>query len=572
MNFAMNRPSPCRQLPAIRSNRPLGAPRPFSTFRLLGAPRPLSTFRPLGASRLLRYLLSACALLAIAVEAAAQATEPIPTRAETGADALPPQIAPIEAPFYMPQLGKPAIRDTVVRLEPLPRGASCTASIQTAIDRLSAAGGGRVQLAAGCWNTGRILLKSGIELHLEEGAELHFSGETADYLPVVHTTNEGVELLSLGACIYACGAHDIALTGRGRLIGPADGEVRRAVSQNEVPIDPDMPLAERIFDGREGSPAMLPTFFGPVDCRNVYLEGVTFERTAFWNVAPVYCQQVVIRGIRVNSFGIPRGDGIDLTCCRYVLVEYVTTDCGDDNIAVKGGRDEHGYRRDRASEHIVIRRCLALRGMGGLTVGTETAGWVRNLYVHDCVCDGTRVGIRLKTRRTRGGGGENLYFERIRLSTEAGAMAWEMLGTAPRLPVPALTHLTPSFRNVSIRQVIVDGCRELIHVQGLPENPARNIRIEQVTADTRRDTTRSAYGRYKPKPSPWVIDLADADGITLRDLRIVSSREGIRLLDVRDALFERVHFDFGESGPQLVVAGDATRDLRFVACTPQLTP
>lgn len=521
-------------------------------------------------------LLLACSLATFS--AAAQVTEPIPTRSEVGADALPAEIAPIEAPFYMPQLRKPHFRDVTVRLEPRTDASLCTADIQQAIDHLSQAGGGRVVLAPGHWYTGRIVLKSGVELHVEEGAEVRFSGETADFLPAVFTTNAGVELYSLGACIYACDAHDIALTGRGRLIGPAQGgTIRQGRPQNDGDIDPDTPVANRIFDGREGRTIQLPTFFGPIGCRNVYLEGVSFENTAFWNVAPVYCENVVIRGIRVSSYGIPCGDGVDLTCCRNVLVEYVTTDCGDDNIAVKGGRNEFGYRVGRASENIVVRRCLALRGMGGLTVGSETAGWIRNLYAHDCVCDGTRVGIRLKTRRPRGGGGENLHFERIRLRTEAGAMAWEMLGTAnfvgglsSRLPAPALTHLTPAFRNVTIRQVIVDGCRELIYVQGIPESPARNIRIENVTADTRRDTTRTAYGVFKPKPSPYVIDLVDVDGITLRDIEAVSSKRAIRLVDVRDALFENVRLDLGSAELQQEISGDMTRNLRFESCSPAM--
>ena len=524
-------------------------------------------------NRILTLLFSLAAL-----SAAAQVTEPVPTRAETGADACPAAIAPIEAPFYMPQLGKPLFRDVDVRLEARADGALRTRQIQQAIDRLAREGGGRVVLGRGVWPTGRLVLKSGVELHVEEGAEVRFSGEVEDFLPAVFTTNAGVELYSLGACIYAEGQHDIALTGRGRLIGPAlGGSIRAGRPQNDGDIDPDTPVAERLFDGRNGRGIQLPTFFGPIGCRNVYLEGVSFEQTAFWNVAPVYCENVVIRGIRVSSFGTPCGDGVDITCCRNVLVEYVTTDCGDDNIAVKGGRNEFGYRVNRASENIVVRRCLALRGMGGLTVGSETAGWIRNLYAHDCVCDGTRVGIRLKTRRPRGGGGENLFFERIRLKTEAGALAWEMLGTAnfvgglsARLPAPALTHLTPAVRNVSIREVIVEGCRELIYVQGIPESPARNIRIENVTADTRRDTSVSAYGVYKPKPSPYVIDLVDVDGIVLRNIRATTDKRDIRLVDVREGLFENIVLDLRGGELRTEISGDGTRCLRFERCEPAI--
>ncbi len=515
---------------------------------------------------------------AFALSAAAQTTERIPTRDEVGADAMPAAIAPIEAPFYMPDLQKPAFRDVVVRLTTDGSQRMRTRDIQQAIDRLSQEGGGRVVLAAGEWHTGRIELKSNIELHIEQGAVVRFSGEVEDFLPVVFTTNAGVELYSLGACIYANGAENIAVTGKGRLIGPAEGgSIRKGRPQNDGEISPETPVEERIFDGQAGRTFQLPTFFGPINCKQVYLEGLSFENTAFWNIAPVYCENVIIRGIKVSSYGIPCGDGVDITCCRHVLVEYVTTDCGDDNIAIKGGRNEFGYRVNRASENIVVRHCLALRGMGGLAVGSETAGWIRNLYAHDCVCDGTRVGIRLKTRRPRGGGGENLYFERIRLKTEAGAMAWEMLGTsnfvgglAARLPAPPLTHMTPAFRNVEIREVEVEGCRELVYIQGIPESPARNIRIEQVTADTRRDTSKTAYGVFKPKPSNYVIDIVDADGVTLRNFKVVSDKNELRIVDGRNIAFEQIDLDLQGRELKTEISGEMVRNLRFEGCTPAI--
>ena len=498
----------------------------------------------------------------------------IPTRGEVGAACLPAEIAPIEAPFYMPQLQKPTFPDREVKLYPDADGKMQTRQIQQAIDRLSKQGGGRVTLTNGDWFTGRIILKSNVELHTEEGCTVHFSGEVEDYLPVVFTTNAGVELYSLGACIYANGAENIALTGKGRLVGPAHGgSIREGRPQNDGEIDPDTPVEERIFDGKKGRMIQLPTFFGPINCKNVYLEGVSFEQTAFWNVAPVYCENVIIRGIRISSFGQPCGDGVDITCCRYVLVEYVTTDCGDDNIVIKGGRNEFGYRVNRSSESIVVRHCLALRGMGGLTVGSETGGWCRNLYAHDCVCEGTRVGIRLKTRRPRGGGGENLYFERIRLKTEAEAMAWEMLGTsnfvgglASRLPAPPLTHLTPSFRNVTIRDVEVDGCRMLVYVQGIPESPARNILIENVWGDTRRDESISAYGHYKPQPKPYVIDIVDAEGVILRNFQIESGKRQIRIVDARNLTMEHVQIDVYGEEPEVELSGEMTRHIKFEGC------
>ena len=125
-------------------------------------------------------------------------------------------------------------------------------------------------------------------------------------------------------------------------------------------------------------------FISPINCTNVYVEGVSLENTAFWNVVPIYCDHVIIRGINVNSVGVPRGDGIDIESTRNVLIEYSTLACGDDCFTMKAGRGLDGLRVNKPTENVVVRYCLAREGHGGITVGSETAAVIRNLYVHDC--------------------------------------------------------------------------------------------------------------------------------------------------------------------------------------------
>src|SRR5690606_29122247 len=142
------------------------------------------------------------------------------------------------------------------------------------IDEVSAKGGGTGVVPKGIWKTGRIILKSNVNLHFADGAELHFSGDIRDYLPVVFTRTAGVEGMSLGACIYANGQQNIAITGNGRLVGPEQGgSVRKqAIGYGtfEEKIDMDKPASERIFDGHNGTSVFSPTFIGPVNCKDVY--------------------------------------------------------------------------------------------------------------------------------------------------------------------------------------------------------------------------------------------------------------------------------------------------------------
>src|SRR5690606_3832838 len=135
----------------------------------------------------------------------------------------------------------------------------------------------------------------------------------------------------------ANGQRNIAVTGKGRLIGPGNGSIRRQtmthdVIENVVPLD--RPVSGRVYEGRDGGIIFPPMMISPINCQEVYIEGVTLENSAFWNVVPVYCDQVIIRGITVNSVGIARGDGIDVESSRNVLIEYCTLNTGDDCLAI----------------------------------------------------------------------------------------------------------------------------------------------------------------------------------------------------------------------------------------------
>jgi len=458
-------------------------------------------------------------LLLFAQIASAQVTEQIPTAKEVGAKVCPAEIAPIGATFEgMPQLQRPAFPERTISIR------KTKGNIQRAIDQLAKRGGGHVIVPAGDWKSGRITLRDNIDLHLEAGASIHFSDKVEDYQPAVFTRNEGVELYSLGALIYANGARNIAVTGAGfdadgkplsRLIGPGKENDIYASRMDGLVVEDfinlNSPVEERIFDGTSlprtvlgpkllandsllqanEHAIFLPMFFAPVNCQNVLLEGVEFEEPLFWNITPVYCDSVIIRGCAVNSYG-GRTDGIDIESTRNVLIEYCTLACGDDCFTLKAGRAEDGLRVGRPTENVVIRYCLAERGPGGVTFGSETAGMIRRVYMHDCVFTSPNNGFYFKSRRNRGGGGEDLTFRRIRMKSPGRAFYFDMLGStfyvgelANRLPVRPITPLTPVFRRITMDQVLVESCKELILLKGLPESPVEDLTISHLEATTR---------------------------------------------------------------------------------------
>ena len=459
----------------------------------------------------------------------------IPTRQDVGPQAMTTEIAPIEAPFDMPQLQRPKISGKKIVVKMAKKGLS-TRAIQTAIDKMWKQGGGQVVIPAGHWQSGRIELKSNVELQLAEGCELHFSGCIEDYLPVVFTRDEGFEIMSLGAFIYANEQENIAITGRGKIVGPStDCEIYQINQEKAINIEkivfPDTPMSERVFDGTKGcGEVFLPKSIAPIRCKNVLIEGVTIDQGLYWNVVPQYCENVIIRGVTVNSFGHGRTDGIDIESSKNVLIEYCSLDCQDDCYTMKSGRNVEGVRIGIPTENVVVRHCLALRGAGGIVCGTEVAGGVKNIYCHDCVFDGTDQAVRVKTLRPRGGGVENLVVERIRANVKDYAFFCDMLGSikwggnlAKRLPAQPVNDYTPDFHTITIDNMVVEGCQQLVKAIGLPERPLRNVLFSNVKASCDQ-----------------LIKMRDTQGFVLKDADItakdptasIDGCTGVMLLDV----------------------------------------
>lgn len=487
------------------------------------------------------------------------------TKEQVGAEVMPDSIAAVSAPFPMPEFKRPEFPDFSVSISKY--GASedhmNTGSIQQAIDEVGKKGGGKVVVPKGKWRTGRLILKSNVNLHFEPGAELYFSGEIEDFRPAVFTRHGGVEIMSLGACIYAYEEENIAITGSGTLYGPGEGSIRNQemtenVIEKFVPLE--KPVEERVYEGYNGESVLLPSFISPTKCRNVYIEGITLERTAFWNIVPVYCDNVIIRGVTVNSVGIPKGDGIDIVSSRNVLIEYSTLNNGDDCFTMKAGRGEDGIRVDKPTENVVVRYCLAKEGHGGITIGSETAGMVRNIYMHDCVFDNTMVGIRFKSRRPRGGGGENFIYERIRMNLRGTAFKWDMLGQemyvgelASRFPVREINELTPRFSNVRIRDILVENAETFVKIYGIPESPLKDVTLENIQVNNTRDFFRAS----------------DARNISFRNLKVKSDDSLMSLQNIQNLSFENAEFNVRGNDIYAEVKGDSVKNILFKNTRPE---
>ena len=296
-------------------------------------------------------------------------------------------------------------------------------AIQAAIDDAAAMGGGIVRIPEGTYYTGALVLKSGVELNLSDGATLRFMRNKSNtYYPVRFSRWEGVECMNFSPFIYADGAEDIAVTGTGTLDGAADefnwmpwkfgyfGEKDQQIQRerlftfNAERTDPE----QRIFDDTVSM--LRPPFIQFYRCRNVLIRDVRIANSPFWEVNPVLCDNVLIRGIHVET-NLYNNDGVDPECSRNVLIEDCYFQTGDDCIAIKSGRNQDGRRVGVPTANVVIRRNHFSNGHGGITIGSEISGGVHHIFADENSFDSPNLDypIRFKTNAKRGGSLDNIY-------------------------------------------------------------------------------------------------------------------------------------------------------------------
>jgi unsaturated rhamnogalacturonyl hydrolase len=367
-------------------------------------------------------------------------------------------------------------------------GAAVTAALQAAIAACHAAGGGRVVVPAGEWTTGAIRLLSNVNLHVAQGATLRFSTDPADY-PLVFTRWEGVECMNYSPLIYAWEQENIAVTGPGTLDGGADrdnwwgwndksrGPARQQAARDRLFAmgERGVPVAERVM----GDGAFLrPNFIQPYRCRNILIEGVTIVRSPMWELHPVLSSNITVRGVKISSHG-PNNDGFDPESCRDILVEDCVFDTGDDCIAIKAGRNGDGRRVGVPSENIVIRRCVMKDGHGGVVLGSECTGGIRNVFIEDCEMDSPELdrALRFKNNAVRGGVLENVFMRNVRI----GRVGEAVLTIDLLYEEGAQGPFRPVVRNVQLERITSTASPRVLFIRGFPGAVIDGIRIGNST-------------------------------------------------------------------------------------------
>jgi len=491
--------------------------------------------------------------------------------------------------FKMPAISEPVIPDytvTITDFGAVNGGVVLnTKAFADAINAVSEKGGGKVLIPSGVWLTGPILLKSRLELCAEEGAIIIFS-DNKDLYPLVETNFEGLSTWRCLSPIYGKGLEDIAFTGKG--VWDGSGDAWRFVKKNKVNEEQWKKLvasggivsedgeewypSEQFRNGMKGADQnirldlktkeefqAIRDFLRPVmlsiqNSKRVLIDGPTFQNSPAWCLHPFMIEDLIVRNTTVrNPWYSQNGDGIDVESCKNVLVENCSFDVGDDAICIKSGKDKDGRERGVACENLVIRKNIVYHGHGGVTVGSEMSGGVKNMHVSDCIFIGTDVGLRFKSNRGRGGVVESIFISGVQMKDiptfaisfnlyYGGRSASEMLeeeGVEIFAQPQPVSEETPQFKDIKISDITVSGAGQAVQLQGLPEMNLENVSLSDMKLATNKGIT-----------------IVDASGVKLDNIHLTTT-DGKALEIVNAKNVNITGFDYAFSHKdQITVHGD----------------
>jgi polygalacturonase len=343
-----------------------------------------------------------------------------------------------------------------------------TEAFSQAISAASKVGGGTVYVPAGIYLTGTIYFKSNINLQLAPGAVILFSDDINDY-DVVYSRWEGVEREVYSSCIYGADLENISITGFGTIDGQGEKWWKRH-ENNELKYP-------------------RPKLISFDNCNKVLIDGIKLTNSPSWTINPICCENVTINNVTIkNPANSPNTDGIDPDSCKNVHISNCHVDVGDDCIVIKSGTEDSIKRIP--CENITITNCTMVHGHGGVVIGSEMSGGVRNVVISNCVFEGTDRGVRMKTRRGRGGFVEDIRINNIIMKEVLCPLVFHLYYfcgpggddklTWDKAPYP-IDAKTPFFRRIHISNITAREVRAAAgYLYGLTEMPLEDITFDNI--------------------------------------------------------------------------------------------
>ena len=387
-----------------------------------------------------------------------------------------------------------------------------TKAFADAFAKIEKSGGGKLTLSKGQWLTGPIEIPGDTTLEISEGAEVFFIADPNLY-PPAFTRWEGVECYAMHPLIHASGKKNVTICGKGTVNGNGQPwwNLRKEKANQKEPIEDYEKALAKLNPGYENQPGggggrecqfLRPSFIEFINCENVTLEGITVKDSPFWTIHPLYTKKLTMRNLHVeNPYTAPNTDGIDIDSCEDVLVENCFVSVGDDGICIKSGSGPDGIRVNKPTKNVTVKNCTVRDAHGGIVIGSETAAPISGITAEDCDLSGTDRGIRIKSRRGRGGDIFDVTLKNLTMDDTLCPIAINMyykcgikdtkspLFSLEKLPV---TAETPKIHEVKISGIKAKGCKASAgFIVGLPESPITGLEISDCDISTDESSDRS---------------------------------------------------------------------------------
>ena len=244
------------------------------------------------------------------------------------------------------------------------------------------------------------------------------------------------------------------------------------------------------------------------------------------------CSNVTIDNVTINNpYDSPNTDGIDPESCSNIHISNCHVDVGDDCIAIKAGTE--GTAERVPCKNITITNCTMVHGHGGVVIGSEMSGSVENVTISNCVFTNTDRGIRLKSRRYRGGAVQDIRVDNVIMENVLCPFIanlyymWGPRGMDPDVvdknPAP-VTKDTPVFRRLHFSNMT---CKDVNasagHFFGLAEMYVEDCTFENVyisIADNAVEGEPAMYVGVQPVKEKGFV-LTNTRGIKFNNVTVV---------------------------------------------------
>lgn len=333
-------------------------------------------------------------------------------------------------------------------------------------------------------------------LNIDAGATIRFPVAP---LPFVRGRYLGVEALVPQPLIGGTDVENVTVTGRGTFItgdyrawgtayGPApaiapSGNANGPLWQNLLDkLEAHQPVSQDEY--RAAAAELRPSFLCFTRAKNVLIENIHVVGGPMFVVHLLYSENATVRNLVIDSWPGPHANGIVVDSSRFVRISGDYVDTGDDGIVIKSGKDADGLRVNRPASDVAITNCIVHHAHGAVVLGSETSGGIRNIVASNITAVDTENGIRIKSRRGRGGVVEDARFDNWTMEhvgTGIEITTYYLMGGETETAPEPVSSRTPIFRNIAISHVTIDGATHAVaEIEGLPEMPISTLWLTDV--------------------------------------------------------------------------------------------